>query len=389
MVAVCVAAAPALAQYSRPPTGPRTGPAVAPATVVRPLPSAAPAPSTGLPVPEALTGSSANPLPMQISGTAVRVRSGPGTYFYELSQLNEPTQVETYGREHGWTAIRPPSKVVALVKKSDVLSTDGVNGVVTVTSARVYAKDPVSGRTWAVIAQLPRDESVKILRTEDDRYAIEMPKGAHVYVDSTLLKPVSTGTTMIPGLTGELPKIKPLEVDPEEKSFNAAMDLLEAEMQKPLAERDFSKAEEALKAVAGKVKVVYLLSEVEEALGRIAFQKELQEGLKKKAADARALEAELAAIRAKEEALIAKTRQAPLDVDRKPQFTGVMKQMLARMTYKYRIEDAAGNYLCMIEGDDGELAQFVGKTVRVWGETKYRTDLKMTILTVKSIEEAK
>lgn len=392
MVVVCVAAAPALAQYSGPSARPRTGSEAAPAARPVPTPTTTVVPSTsstGLPSLEATVGSSPESLPMQISGQAVRVRSGPGTYFYEVSQLNEPTQVETYGREHGWTAIKPPSKVVALVKKADVLSADNVNGVVTVDSARVYAKDPVSDRTWSVIAQLPRDETVKILRTQDDYYAVEMPKEARVYVDSTLLKPVSSGSATTPILTGELPKVKPLEIDPEEKSLQAAIELFDAEMQKPLTERDFSKSEASLKDVAGKVKAVYLLSDVENTLSRIAFQKELQEGLKKKADDARALEAELAAIRVKEEALIAKTRQAPLDAERKPQFTGVMKQMLARMTYKYRIEDADGNYLCMIEGDDPELAQFVGKTVNVWGETKYRADLKMTIITVKSIEQAR
>jgi hypothetical protein len=191
------------------------------------------------------------------------------------------------------------------------------------------------------------------------------------------------------GAGGELPKIKPLELDPEEKSYQAAIEMLDKEIQKPLMERDYGQAETALKDVAAKAKAVYLLSDVEAALAKIEFQRSLQEAMKKNAADAKALEAELEAIRQKEAAMGTKAAVSPVDTMREPQFTGVLKTMLTRMAYKYRIEDAAGNYLCLAEGPEATLAPMVGKKVRVWGDTKYRVDLRMTIVTVKTIEEAR
>ena len=172
-------------------------------------------------------------------------------------------------------------------------------------------------------------------------------------------------------------------------ALDAALALIETEMQKPLMDRDFAKAEAALKDVASRARLTSILAEVETAQAEIKFQQQLQEGMRKKEADRKALEAELEVLRQKEEALIAKTRQAPVIADNKPLYTGTLKKMLARMTYTYRLEDADGNYLCMIEGDDPELAQFVGKKVNLWGTAKYRVDLKINVVTVTSIEEAK
>jgi hypothetical protein len=384
MVAVCVAAAAAQAQVSVPPPA---------------APYTASPPAVGAPSPAAVPPVATDPAAgtqMQIKGQAVRVRSGPGTHFYELAMLNAPTKVDTFDVRYGWTAIRPPKSVVALVKKADLAIGEGNKAVVNSPKARVYVEDSATRQLcWAVVTILSRDEPVKILKTRPDGVycEVEMPKSARVYVDSTLVEPVATtapSTDTVPVLPpGELPKIKPLDTDPEEKSLDAALAMIDAEMQRPLMDRDFSKAEAALKDVVAKARLVSLLAEVETAQAEIKFQQQLQDGMKKREADRKALEAELEVLRQKEEALIAKNRQAPVIADNKPLYTGTLKKMLARMAYTYRVEDADGNYLCMIEGDDPELGQFVGKKVNLWGTAKYRVDLKINVVTVTSIEQAK
>jgi len=336
---------------------------------------------------------------MQVAGDVVQVRAGPGAYYYPVAKLTEATRVQVLGTVSGWTAIKPPESVVAMMKASDVTRGEGTGGLVDATLARVYAKDPASDRTWAVIAQLAKDEAVTILRDEGDHVVVAMPEAARVYVSSTLLKPVeapSTGTTTSTTGTGTATggpvTITPLEIDPQTAAYEKAAELLKAECAKPLMERDYNEAEAALKAVLENATTAYLKADVEGDLATIAFHRQLRKGLEDMAADKQAIDTQLAAVRKKEEDRLSDEMALPTDTMKTPDFEGVLRPMKARMAYSYRLEDpTTGRFVCLLDADQAmmeALAGYAGKTVRVWGDKEYRVELKMNVCRVKRVEEA-
>jgi hypothetical protein len=334
---------------------------------------------------------------MEVSGTAVRVRSGPGTYFYEVAQLNEPTQMPSLGREHGWVAIKPPASVVALIKKTQVTKGDADQGLVDSDATRVYAKERssvgASSRTWAVIAQLDKDAIIKILGQESDFYRIEMPAAARVYVSGRFLKKVMKPVAPVDGSTPVqppfgTPTIKKLVLDPQDDAYDVVVEALEAEMKKPLMDRVFDTIEADLAAVEVKAKATYLLSDIEATKQQIAFQKTLQEGVTKRAAEQAAFKQQLDAVKQKEDEILGTEGVSPIDEMQTFAFEGTLKPMRAKMAQKFRLENDQGRFICLLAGDEATLQQFLGRKVRVWGDKDYRVDLKMTVCTVKRIEDA-
>lgn len=334
---------------------------------------------------------------MEVVGTAVRVRSGPGAYFYEVAQLNEPAQVSSLGSEHGWVAVKPPAGVVALVKKTKVTQGDAGQGLVDADATRVYAKERssigASNRTWAVVAQLDKDAIIRILGQEGDFYRIEMPAAAKVYVSGRYLKKIMQ--PLSPGAGGTSPRqpagtptIKKLVLDPQDEAYDAVVEALAAEMKKPLMDRVFDTIETDLAAVKAKAKVTYLLSDIEATQQQIAFQKTLQAGVTKRATEQAAFKKQLDAVRQEEDDLLGTESVSPIDEMQTFAFEGTLQPMRAKMAQRYRLENDQGRFVCLLAGDEAMLRQFIGRKVRVWGDKDYRVDLKMTVCTVKRIEDA-
>jgi uncharacterized protein YgiM (DUF1202 family) len=334
------------------------------------------------------------PRDMEIKGDAVHVRSGPGMYYYDVALVNEATRVRVESAENGWSAITAPAKwsVAALVKKEDVKSDAALSksGTVTATMARVYAKDPKSDRTWAVIGQLPADAKVTIKGEEGPYYTVAMPEGATVYVKDEFLEPVAKNSGGSgSGLSAKLPEIKPMELDPQTPAYEKAAGQLRAELAKPLAERKFSpELVDAMRDVAEKAKAEYLSDAASQGLAQIEFQKALQQGLEKQKADRESLAAKLGEIKdveAKEQAKReAETREKGSIIQ--PDFTGVLRKMTATMGYAYRLESDDGRYVCLLNGDAKQLDQLLGLKVRVWGVKKNRSDLNIWVIDASKVE---
>lgn len=341
------------------------------------------------PAPGAAATTSAELDQMMIGGDAVRIRSGPGLQYYEVAKLNKDTVVTVADREGGWTGIRPPGSVVALVKRSDVVPGDGNTAAVTVDMARVYAKDPSSDRTWAVIDQLPKDTVVTTITEQGPYYSIVMPEGAKVYVDNRYVAPIrrveDTEPVRIP--TGTQPTIKKFQLDPQTDAFENASAMLRTEMAKPLLERDFSAVEAALEDVRQRAEMAYMKAEAASLLSAVAFQKELQEGMKKLETDREALKEQLDTLQKREDERLAAEQSSPTDAMKMHTFEGILMPMQAKMAYQWRLQDADGRFVCLLDGVPEMIGPLAGKIVRVWGEREYRVDLKLNVCHVKRIEE--
>lgn len=357
--------------------------------------AATPAEATGSDVAATPAAVPEYPRDMEIKGDAVHVRSGPGLYYYDVAMVKEATRVKVESEADGWSAITAPGKlsVTALVKKEDVKSDAATSksGTVTAASARVYAKDPASDRTWAVIGQLPAETTVTIKGEEGPYYTVALPEGSYVYVKDEFLSPVSRGSSARSesGLSRKLPEIKPLEIDPQTPAYEKAAGELEAELAKPLAQRKFNpELVDSLRDVSEKAKSDYLRDAAAKALKHIEFQKALQQGLEKQKSDQEAVAKKLAEIReaaakdqAKREAEAA-SRSSVIQ----PDFEGVLRKMTSTMGYAYRLENDEGRYVCLLNGDAQQLDQLLGLKVRVWGVKRNRPDLNMWVCDTSRVE---
>jgi len=328
---------------------------------------------------------------MLVNAPVVKVRGGPGLYFYDVVKLTEGARVTALGETHGWTVIVPPSSVVAMIKKSAVSSADGETGKVTVANARVYARDPNSNRTWAVIAELAVDSDVTITGQEDPYYVIAMPAGAKVCIKSEyLVSPAAApgaGGGITPGIDIDDVDIRPIKIDPQAEAYDEAMGLLDVEMDKPLLERKWSDAEAALKSVSQKATSNYIKTATERSLATIEFQKSLQASLARLATDKKTLEDNLAAIRREaEQRQAARLEQARRRVTPSFDFEGMLRKMRTVMAYKYRLEDEQGNFLCLLNGEASLLDPLLGQRIRVWGDKQYRAELRKYACDVQRVE---
>lgn len=332
------------------------------------------------------------PRDMEIKGDAVHVRSGPGLYYYDVALVKEATRVKVESEADGWSEIAATGKlgVTALVKKEDVKVDPAASksGTVTATMARVYAKDPGSDRTWAVIGQLPAEAAVTIKGEEGPYYTVALPEGASVYVKDEFLAAVARGSSRS-GLSAKLPEIKPVEIDPQTPAYEKAAGELETELAKPLAERKFNpELVDSLRDVSEKAKADYLREAALHGLKQIEFQKTLQQGLEKQKVDQEAVAKKLAEIResaAKEQAAreaAAASRSSVIQ----PDFEGVLRKMMATTGYSYRLENDEGRYVCLLNGDAKQLDQLLGLKVKVWGVKKNRSDLNMWVVDASRVE---
>lgn len=348
-----------------------------------------------------------------IKGDVVNVRSGPGEYYYRVAQLTDGTPVKAYGQISNWVAIAPPASVEAVMRARDVIRGDDPTvGMVRVQNARVYAEDPASDRRWAVIRTLDIDTPVTILRDESHDYlAIEMPDRAMVYVSRQYVaKPVEptmapagngtppTNTTPMPptangGAARPLPEGVPaLRLDPQTDAYKEAAEMLTAELEKPLMQRDYEAAETALRDVLDNATEPYLKAQVEGDLGTIRLHRELQEGLRQLEEEKRSVEQWREMIRKQEQEREARELGQVTDEMTAPAHEGVLKKMMARISYDYRLEDAEGRFVCLLDVPaelSGKVAGLLGRRVQVWGESRYNVELKTHVCKVERLERAK
>jgi len=379
-----------------PPLAPLTPPATSPKATA---PGVAPSKGAALPTVPAAAPPSGEPLPIApkpafpysgyINADAVRIRSGPGLYYYQLAILNNNAPVVVENEVEGWLALRPTSGVYGLMKKSDLaIAPDGKKAAVSAPVARIYAASESANRHWSVMATLKDGDAVQVLGPADgDMVKIAPPESAHVYVVSQYVQ-AGTGTgganTALLNMT-ELPKVDPLVED-----FKKADSALDAEQKKPLGDRDFASATAAFKEIAEKTDKFYLRRAAEERLARINTLEKQQAGYLKVLAISDRLDKNLAEIRAQE---AAKTAQAELDKKiAKVEFvaTGLVAPLesMEDVDYpiKYKLVDQNNHPLVVLKSSTYDLSKYVGKVVGVRGAKTYLKDWRIYLVTVDDLE---
>jgi len=373
------AASPATPAPAAPGAAPSTGAAAAA------VPAAAP--PSGEPIPAA--PKPAFPYSGYINTDAVRIRSGPGLYYYQLAMLNNNAPVVVENEADGWLALRPSAGVCGLMKKSDLaIAPDGKKATVSAPTARVYAGSESANRHWAVMATLKQDDPVQVLGAADgDLVKVAPPEGARMYVVSQYVQ-AGTGTggvTAVVAAMSEPPKVDPLVED-----FKKADSALEAEQKRPMGERDFASVTAAFKEVAEKTDKSYLKRA---ALERLALIKELerqQAGYLKVLALTDRLDKNLAEIRAQE---AAKTAQAEREKRlAKAEFaaTGLVAPLesMENVDYpiKYKLVDQSNHPLVVLKSSAYDLSKYVGKVIGVRGAKTYLKDWRIYLVTVEDLE---
>ena len=224
LVPALLPAAPKSALPALDPTGPAVpvAPALPPLPplpptpiALPPAPAAAPAVPAVLPEGEPPAAKPAFPYSGYINAEAVRIRSGPGLYYYPLATVTSGMPVIIEGDAEGWLALRPTEGIWGLVKKSDVdVAPDGKKATVLAPSARIYAASESANRSWCVMATLKQGDTVQVLgpAAAADFVKIAPPEGSHIYVVAQYVT-AGTGQSGIGAAMAQLseaPKLDPL-----------------------------------------------------------------------------------------------------------------------------------------------------------------------------------
>jgi len=393
--------APSLEPLPLMPPMPSAPPATAapPASAPRP---AAVAPAAALPPapPKIATPEAAEPLPAPpkpafpysgyINADAVRIRSGPGLYYYQLAVLNNGASVVVENEVDGWLALRPSAGVFGLVRKGDLtMAPDGKKATVSAATTRVYSASDTSNRHWDVMATLKQGDAVQVVGPgEGDLVKITPPEGAHIYVVAQYVQAGTGPGSPNAALTASL--AEPPKVDPLVEDFKKADSALEAEQKRPIGQRDFAAVTAAYKEIVEKTDKAYIRRAAE---GRLAFIQGLarqQEGYLKSLSITDRLDKNLAEIHAQEA-----TKAAQAERDKKlakAEFvaTGLVAPLesMEDVDYpiKYKIVDQKGHPLVVLKSSAYDLSKYVGKIVGIRGAKTYLKDWRIYLVTVDDLE---
>jgi len=324
-----------------------------------------------------------------VNAEAVRLRSGPGLYYYWLATVNSGTPVVIEGEADGWMALRPTSGVYGLVRKSEVdLSADGRKATVLPPSARVYSASNAADRRWCVMATLKQGDSATVLGPADAEFIkVAPPDGARIYV-------VSQYVTAGPGAAGIGAAIaqltQPPKTDPHMENYKKADAALDEEMKKPLGERDYKSAAAAFKEIAEKTDKAYLRRAALDKMSLLKGLEEQQAGYVRVMGIADRLDRRIADIKAQEAAKAAQAeREKKLA---RPEFTasGMLQPMesLEDVDYpiKFKLVDPNNHPLVVLKSTTYDLSKYAGKVVGVRGPKTYLKDWRIYLVTVDDLE---
>lgn len=119
-----------------------------------------------------------------VTGTNLRIRSGPDANYYPVTKLDTGDEVTVHDEQYGWLAITPPAGCFSLIDKEYVDKTAEDTGVVNGSNVWVRAGSLVSDQRYTRQVQLQRGDKIQILGETSDGafYRITPPSGARVWV---------------------------------------------------------------------------------------------------------------------------------------------------------------------------------------------------------------
>jgi uncharacterized protein YgiM (DUF1202 family) len=195
----------------------------------------------------------------EVTGNDVRLRSGPGTNFYECGKLYAGDRVQVVKSQQGWSCIVPPPGCFSWVSMQFVSINlqNPTTGVVTGDNVGVYTGSDTQEAKYSTSKQvvLSRGQTVKLLGEEkDDYYKVAPPQGAYLWVSSQYLQPVNKALAKPPvadaSTTGKPAAVKKLG-DPNVPL--AGLDLyyslsekVKAELAKPKSEQNYTEIKKKL-----------------------------------------------------------------------------------------------------------------------------------------------
>ncbi len=223
----------------------------APRSVV-PLPNPAPAakPATN------------EPYVAEVVGNDVRIRSGPGTQFYQCGKLYQGDRVQVVKTEQTWSCIVPPPGCFSwiAVQYVSINLRDPTVGVVTGDNVGVYTGSDTEEAKYSTSKQvvLSRGQKVKLLGEEkDDYYKVAPPQGAYLWVSSQYLqsvdKPLAKTTPVDPNIAKRATAKKPGDANTPLTGLELYYSLSEkvkAEHSKPMAEQNYTEIKKKLAELA-------------------------------------------------------------------------------------------------------------------------------------------
>ncbi|MCX5675965.1 MAG: SH3 domain-containing protein [Planctomycetota bacterium] len=364
-----------------------------PPTPIAPPPAPARVPTAPAVPPEGEPPAAAKPaFPYSgyVSAEAVRIRSGPGLYYYPLATVNSGVPVIVEGDAEGWLALRPTEGIWGLVKKSDVeVAPDGKKATVLAPSARIYAASASASRSWCVMATLKQGDTVQVLgpAAAAEFVKIAPPEGSHMYVVAQYVT-AGTGPSGVGAAMAQLSE--PPKLDPLVEDFKKADAALEEEMRKPVGERDYKTLAGAFKEILDKAEKFYLKRAAQERLALIQNLDAEQAAYLKVLAIGDRLDKRLADIKAQETA-----RTAEAEREKKlarPEFAASgMLQLLESLEdvdypIKYKIVDQNNHPLVVLKSSTYDLSKYVGKVIGVRGQKTYLKDWRIYLVTVDDLE---
>lgn len=207
------------------------------------------------------------PYVAEVTGNDVRIRSGPGTQFYQCGRLYAGDRVQVVKSEQGWSCIVPPPGCFSWISVpyvSITLSNPTV-GIITGDNVPVYTGSDTEEAKYSTSKQvvLRRGQTVKLLGEEkDDYYKIAPPQGAYLWVSSQYLQSVDKPVAKTPAASaagaGEPAAAKP-PADPNAAPptglagldlYYALSEQVKAEHNKLLAQQDYAEIKKKLALLA-------------------------------------------------------------------------------------------------------------------------------------------
>jgi uncharacterized protein YgiM (DUF1202 family) len=222
------------------------------------------------------------PYTAHITGTNVRIRSGPDGNYYPVGKLDAGEEVTVYGQQYGWLSIAPPKGCYSIIDREYVDKTADGKGVVNGDDVWVRAGSDLDSKRYAKQVKLRKGAELKLLGETSDGafYKIVPPEGAMLWVSAQFLSKgagagpsqgIKTGdaakptkaAAAAPAAGAREPAARPLQpkvstTQPAQTaafgkygSEIAAIDAsIKLETQKPLAQQTFKPLIEQLKPIA-------------------------------------------------------------------------------------------------------------------------------------------
>lgn len=202
------------------------------------------------------------PYVAEVVGNDVRIRSGPGTQFYQCGKLYAGDRVQVVKTEQTWSCIVPPPGCFSwvAVQYVSINLRNPTVGVITGDNVGVYTGSDTEEAKYSTSKQvvLSRGQTVKLLGEEkDDYYKINPPQGAYLWVSSQYLQAVDKplAKTLSPDPNAAAKAAAAKKTDPNAPLtgldlYYALSEKVKAEHNKPMAEQNYTEIRKKLAELA-------------------------------------------------------------------------------------------------------------------------------------------